>query len=110
MYKKVFGFGRWFSWFSRFEEKSVNYISNCGPEKPTINQIYTTKEFKIPTKNTRKIQRLAPEKTICFDEAQPSAEAKTTGTPTTKAKDNAINANKVSWNRKSILKLIEYKI
>ena len=85
--------------FSRFSEKSFNHISNCGPEKPTrnaANGIYTTKEFKIPTKNTRKIQRLAPEKTICFDEAQPSAEAKTTGTPTTKAKDNAINANKVS--------------
>jgi hypothetical protein len=57
---------------------------------------YTTKEFKIPTKNTRKIQSVAPEKTTFFDDAQPSEEANTTGTPTTKASDKAIKAKRVS--------------
>ena len=57
---------------------------------------YTTKEFKIPTKNTKRIQSDAPEKMTCLEVAHPSEEAKTTGTPTTKAKDNAINANKVN--------------
>lgn len=60
------------------------------------NSFYTTNEFRIPTRNTKKIQSVAPENTNCFDDAQPSGEANTTGTPTTRTKDNAISANKVS--------------
>lgn len=57
---------------------------------------YTTKEFRIPTANTRKIQSVAPENTNCLEDDQPSGEARTTGTPTTRASDNAISANKVT--------------
>lgn len=62
----------------------------------SLPSFYTTKEFRIPTKNTKKIQSVAPENTNCLEPDQPSGEAKTTGTPTTRAKDTAINANRVS--------------
>jgi hypothetical protein len=57
---------------------------------------YTTKELKTPTVNTNNNQRLKPEKTIPLFSDQPFGEAKTTGTPTTKANDTTIKANKAS--------------
>jgi hypothetical protein len=56
---------------------------------------YVTKEFKIPSKNTRKTQALAPEKTkLLACTWYPVGAANTTGTPTTRTNDNTINANK----------------
>lgn len=57
---------------------------------------YTTKELKTPTVNTNNNQRLKPEKTRPLFSVQPFGEAKTTGTPTTKANDTTIKANKAS--------------
>ena len=62
--------------------------------KPYFN--YTTKELKTPTVNTNNNQRLKPEKTKLLFSDQPFGEAKTTGTPTTKANDTTIKANKAS--------------
>ena len=59
-------------------------------------KIYTTKEFKIPTANTNRIHSPRPEKTVLLYSVQPSGEAKTTGTPTTKRKDNKIKANRAN--------------
>jgi hypothetical protein len=55
---------------------------------------YTTNELKIPTAKTRTNQRLKPEKTTLLFSDHAFGDAKTTGTPTTKAKDTKINASK----------------
>lgn len=54
---------------------------------------YTTNELQIPTVNTKRSQILKPEKTTPLFSVQPFGVANTTGTPTTKAKETAINAN-----------------
>ena len=61
-----------------------------------FNLRYTTKEFKTPTAKTRRSHKPRPEKTTRLFSVQPSGEAKTTGTPTTKRKDNAIKAKRVN--------------
>jgi hypothetical protein len=53
-------------------------------------------EFKIPTTNTSKIQREAPENTAFFVFDQPSGDASITGTPTTRMKEIATSANKAN--------------
>ncbi len=73
-------------------------FGNQGEEK----SIYTTKEFNRPTKKTNRIHNPRPEKTVPLFSVHPSGEAKATGTPTTRRKDKAINANSVNWNRKVI--------
>jgi len=67
--------------------------------------IYTTNELQIPTVNTRTNQRLNPENTTPLFSDHPFGVAKTTGTPTTKAKDTAINANNAIWRIDVIKKL-----
>lgn len=57
---------------------------------------YTTNELQIPTVNTSRSHKLNPEKTNVLFSDQPFGEAKTTGTPTSKAKDTAIKANNAS--------------
>ncbi len=59
-----------------------------------LNQI--TKELKTPTVNTNNNQRLNPENTTPLFSVQPFGDAKTTGTPTTRANDTVIKANKES--------------
>jgi hypothetical protein len=56
-----------------------------------------TKEFKTPTTKTKRSHKPRPDKTIRLFSVQPLGRAKTTGTPTTKTKEKAINANIVSW-------------
>jgi len=63
---------------------------------------YATKELRIPTRNTRKIQAVAPEKTSCFDEVHPFGEAKITGTPITIRNESATSAKRASWKNRSI--------
>ena len=58
--------------------------------------VYTTKELRIPTKNTSKNQIPIPEKTVPLFSAHPSGVAKTTGTPTTNRNDTTMNANKAN--------------
>ena len=58
--------------------------------------LYTTKEFKTPTAKTNRSHKPRPEKTTRLFSVQPSGEAKTTGTPTTKRKDNATKAKRVN--------------
>jgi len=58
--------------------------------------IYTTKEFKIPTAKTKRNHRPKPEKIVPLYSVQPSGEAKTTGTPITRRKDNVIKAKRVN--------------
>jgi hypothetical protein len=58
---------------------------------------YTTNEFSTPTTKTSRTHNPNPEKTVPLFSVHPLGDAKTTGTPTTKRKDNAINANNVSW-------------
>jgi hypothetical protein len=53
--------------------------------------------LRTPTTQTRRSHNPRPEKTVPLFSTQPFGEAKTTGTPTTRRNDNAINANKVSW-------------
>lgn len=77
----------------KLNETFVINDNHCQLIKKTIG-FYTTKELQIPTVNTKSSQRLKPEKTILLFSAQPFGVANTTGTPTTKAKDTAINANK----------------
>ncbi len=48
----------------------------------------------MPTANTKITHKLTPEKTIPLFSVHPLGEANTTGTPTTKAKDTKIKANK----------------
>ena len=50
----------------------------------------------MPTTKTKKTQRPKPEKTVPLFVAQPSGEANTTGTPTTRRKERAVKANKVN--------------
>jgi hypothetical protein len=57
---------------------------------------YTTNELQIPTVNTSKSHKLKPEKTNDLFSDQPFGDAKTTGTPTSKANDTAIKANNAS--------------
>jgi hypothetical protein len=57
---------------------------------------YTTKELKTPTKRTRRTHKPRPEKTVPLFSVQPSGEAKTTGTPTTKRKERPIKASSVN--------------
>ena len=71
-------------------------IKTKAIENFIINKRYTTKEFKTPTAKTRRIHKPRPEKTVRLFSVQPSGEAKTTGTPTTKRKDNAIKARRVN--------------
>ena len=70
------------------------YYKNAARNKYLLN--YTTKEFKIPTAKTKKTHKLKPEKTVPLFPVQPSGEAKTTGTPTTKKKDTVIKAKRTS--------------
>jgi hypothetical protein len=62
----------------------------------TNNHNNKLKRVKTPTVNTNNNQRLKPEKTTPLFSDQPFGEAKTTGTPTTKANDTIIKANKTS--------------
>lgn len=57
---------------------------------------YTTKELKTPSNNTSRIHNPAPEKIVPLFCVQPSGEAKTTGTPTTKRKERPIKASNVN--------------
>jgi hypothetical protein len=61
-----------------------------------LDRTYEIKEFKMPTRNTKPIHREAPEKTVFLLVDQPSGDAKTTGTPITRRKERAINANTAS--------------
>jgi len=72
------------------------------------NQDYATNELRSPTKKTRKIQRVTPEKTNPLDVVQPSGEAKTTGTPTTRIKERAMSKKIASWKNRSILKILNF--
>jgi hypothetical protein len=73
-------------------------------KRPSYREVlpYTTKELSTPTKNTSKTHKPSPEKTVPLFSVQPCGEAKATGTPTTKRKDSAINANNVNWKRRVI--------
>jgi len=51
---------------------------------------------------TKKIHAVAPENTIFFDDAQPSGDAKATGTPTIRTSDNATKAKSESWKRNNM--------
>ena len=57
-----------------------------------IERFYTTNEFKIPTKKTKKIHKPMPEKTVLLFSDQPSGYANATGTPTTKTKESPTRA------------------
>lgn len=57
---------------------------------------YTTKELKTPTNSTSKTHKPRPEKIVPLFCVQPSGEANTTGTPTTKRKERPINASNVN--------------
>ena len=48
----------------------------------------------MPTANTNKNHKLKPEKTKPLFSVQPLGDAKTTGTPTTNAKETRIKASK----------------
>jgi hypothetical protein len=65
-------------------------VENLGPFN------YTTNELSTPTKKTSKTHRPRPENTVPLFSVQPCGEAKATGTPTTKRKDSAMNANNVN--------------
>jgi hypothetical protein len=52
--------------------------------------------LKTPTVNTNNNQKLNPENTTPLFSVQPFGDAKTTGTPTTRANDTVIKANKES--------------
>jgi len=56
----------------------------------------TTKELKIPTAKTKRNQIPVPDRTKPLFWDQPSGEAKTTGTPTTKRKDSATREKSVN--------------
>lgn len=58
--------------------------------------IYDTNEFNAPTTKTKRIQSVDPEKTTPFDVDHPSGEARSTGTPTTRASERPIKAKTVS--------------
>ena len=62
-----------------------------------------TKEFRMPTAKTRRIQSPTPEKTTCLFSVHPFGNAKTTGTPTTNKKDNPTNAKRVNWKIRVII-------
>jgi len=63
---------------------------------------YDTKELSAPTTNTKRIQRADPDNTRPFDDAHPSGEARSTGTPTTRANESPMKARSVSWKITSI--------
>jgi len=62
----------------------------------TQRNSYTTKELNTPTVNTNNNHTVKAEKTTFLFSDQPLGEAKTTGTPTTKANDTRIKANNAS--------------
>ena len=66
------------------------------------NCSYDTNELSAPTTNTKRIQSADPDNTRPFDDAHPSGEARSTGTPTTRANESPIKARRVSWKIKSI--------
>ena len=63
---------------------------------------YETNELSAPTRKTRKIHKVDPENTRPFDVAHPSGEARSTGTPITRANESPIKARSVSWKIRSI--------
>ncbi len=65
-------------------------------------QYYDTKELSAPTTNTKSIQSADPDNTRPFDCAHPSGDARSTGTPTTRANESPIKARSVSWKITSI--------
>ena len=67
-----------------------------------ISSYYDTKELSAPTTNTKRIQRADPDNTRPFDDAHPSGEARSTGTPTTRANESPMKARSVSWKITSI--------
>ena len=79
---------------------------NVKNKKISVN--YATNELRSPTKNTRKIQSVTPEKTNPFDVVQPSGEAKITGTPTTRINEREIRRKRASWKNRSILKISNF--
>lgn len=58
--------------------------------------------MSAPTANTKSIQSADPDNTRPFDDAHPSGEARSTGTPTTRANESPIKARSVSWKITSI--------
>ena len=66
------------------------------------NCSYDTNELSTPTTNTKSIQSADPENTRPFDCAHPSGDARSTGTPTTRANETPIKARSVSWKITSI--------
>ena len=65
-------------------------------------KVYDTNEFNAPTTNTKSIQRADPENTSPLLWAHPSGEARSTGTPITRANESPMKARSVSWKIKSI--------
>ena len=57
---------------------------------------YETNEFNAPTTKTKRIQSAEPENTRPFEDAHPSGDARSTGTPITRANESPINARSVS--------------
>ena len=95
--KNVFSF--FFKSFLKKKKKHSFFLKNFiifMKKNKDKDGIYTTKEFKTPTAKTRITHKPKPEKTVPLFPVQPSGEAKTTGTPTTKKKDTIIKARRVS--------------
>lgn len=78
------------------EARDVRKNSKKSADYFIKSLLYTTKEFKTPTAKTKRSHKPRPEKTTRLFSVQPSGEAKTTGTPTTKRKDNATKAKRVN--------------
>mgnify|MGYP006864986092 CR=1 FL=1 len=57
---------------------------------------YETNEFNAPTTKTKRIQSAEPENTRPFEDAHPSGDARSTGTPITRANESPIKARSVS--------------
>ena len=67
-----------------------------------LHVCYDTKELRAPITNTKRIQSVDPEKTSPFEVAHPSGDARSTGTPTTRANESPMKARSVSWKITSI--------
>jgi len=63
---------------------------------------YDTNELSAPITKTKRIQSVDPENTRPFDVAHPSGDARSTGTPTTRANERPMKARSVSWKITSI--------
>lgn len=62
----------------------------------------------MPKAKTNKTQIPTPEKTTRLFSVHPFGDAKTTGTPTTRIKDNVTKAKSVNWKTK-VIKCINIK-